>query len=64
MTTRQNQKLDLKGIEYLIDSSGKKKAVVIDLEEWGEIWEDFFDVIVSQSRKDEEMISWENIKAE
>jgi hypothetical protein len=31
----------MKGIQFVIDESGKKKAVLIDLEEWGELWEDF-----------------------
>jgi len=31
----------MKGIQFVIDEKGKKKAVLIDLAEWGEIWEDF-----------------------
>jgi hypothetical protein len=55
---------DLKGVQYLVDSSGKRKAVVISLEDWGELWEDFSDVLVSESRKDEPSIPWETLKAE
>jgi len=54
----------LKGVQYLVDSSGKGTAVVISLEEWGEIWEDFYDVLVSGSRKDETTVDWETLKAE
>jgi hypothetical protein len=56
----------LKGVqyEYVIDSSGKRTAVLISLEEWREIWEDFYDVLVSESRKDEPTVSWETLKAE
>jgi hypothetical protein len=54
----------MKGIQYLIDDTGKKTAVVIDLEEWGELWEDFFDIFVSESRRDEPTISWEELKTE
>ena len=54
----------MKGIQFVIDESGKKKAVLIDLEEWGELWEDFYDLVVAESRKNEERISWEEIKAE
>jgi hypothetical protein len=54
----------MKGIRFVIDESGKKKAVLIDLEEWGELWEDFYDLMVAESRKDEESIPWEAIKAE
>ena len=49
----------LKGVQYLVDSSGKRTAVIISLEEWGETWEDFYDVLVSESRKDEPTVGWE-----
>jgi PHD/YefM family antitoxin component YafN of YafNO toxin-antitoxin module len=54
----------LKGIQYVVDSEGKPTAVIISLEEWGEIWEDFYDVIVSEARKDEKTVTWETLKAE
>jgi len=56
--------INMKGIQFVIDETGKKKAVVIDLAEWGEIWEDIYDVLVSQSRKDEPTVDWEDLKAE
>jgi len=52
----------LKGVQYLVDSLGKRTAVVISLEEWGEIWEDLHDVRVSESRKNEPTIAWETLK--
>jgi PHD/YefM family antitoxin component YafN of YafNO toxin-antitoxin module len=54
----------MKGIQFVVDEAGKKKAVLIDLEEWRELWEDIYDVLVSQSRKDEPTVSWEDLKAE
>jgi hypothetical protein len=54
----------VRGIEYLIDDSGKKKAVMIDLGAWGKLWEGFQDVIVSEARKDEHSIPWETLRAE
>ena len=54
----------LKGVQYLVDSSGKRTAVVISLEEWGKIWKDFYDVLVSGSRKDEPTVAWETLKEE
>lgn len=50
------------GIKYLIDDTGKKTAVQIDLEEWGEVWEDIYDVMIALSRKDEPDIPWEEVK--
>jgi hypothetical protein len=58
------QSTALKGIQYLVDDSGKRTAVVIDLEEWGELWEDIYDVIVSEGRKTEPTVPWETLKAE
>jgi hypothetical protein len=58
------QTLPLKGIQYVTDSTGKRVAVLISLEEWGEIWEDFYDVLVSELRRDEATVSWEALKAE
>jgi len=54
----------MKGVEFVVDDSGKKKAVLLDLEQWGELWEDFYDVLVSESRKNEPTIPWGELKAE
>jgi len=54
----------MKGIQYLVDDDGNKTAVVLDLEEWGELWEDIFDILVSEARRDEPTLSWEALKAE
>ena len=57
------ENVTLKGVQYLVDGSGKRTAVVISLVEWGEVWEDFFDALVSESRKDEPTVAWETLKA-
>jgi len=54
----------MQGVKYLIDENGKKTAVQIDLKVWGEIWEDFYDVMIALSRKDEPDIPWEEVKKE
>jgi hypothetical protein len=54
----------MKGIQFVIDDTGTRKAVLIDLEEWGELWEDFYDLLVSRSRREESEITWEELKAE
>jgi hypothetical protein len=54
----------MKGVEFVVDDSGKKKAVLIDLEQWGDLWEDFYDVLVSESRKNEPTVPWRELKAE
>jgi len=54
----------MKGIQFVVDDAGKKKAVLIDLAEWGEVWEDIYDVLVARSREDEPTVDWEVLKAE
>ncbi|MEA5508578.1 hypothetical protein VB715_02255 [Crocosphaera sp. UHCC 0190] len=54
----------MKGSNFVINEKGEKKAVLIDLEQWGELWEDFFDILVSRSREDESEISWDELKQE
>ena len=52
----------MKGIEYLVDDSGNRKAVLIDLMEHGELWEDFYDSLLAQERADEPRESLEEVK--
>lgn len=60
-----NRNVNLKGIQYyLVDETGKRTAVVINLDDWGELWEDFYGRLVSESRKDETTTPWEVLKAE
>ena len=47
----------MKGIQYVTDDMGKRTAVLIHLVEWGEIQEDIQDVLVSESRKNENIVS-------
>ena len=54
----------MKGIQYVVDEQGNKNAVLIDLSQWGELWEDMYDVMVSQARRDEAQMPWEELKAE
>ncbi len=52
----------MEGIQFLIDDSGKKTAVVIDLRKYGEIWEDFYDRLVARLRAEEPRESLESVK--
>ena len=54
----------MKGINFVVNEKGDKKAVLIDLEEWGDLWEDFFDILVSHNRKNEAEISWDDLKVD
>lgn len=52
----------MKGIQFVVNEAGEKQAVLIDLAQWGELWEDFYDVLVAHTRQDEEEVSWEELK--
>lgn len=52
----------MKGIQFVVDDKGERKAVPIDLSEWGVVWEDIYEVLVSKSRKEEPTISWQELK--
>ena len=53
----------MKGVQYLVDDSGARRAVVIDQTEHGELWKDFYDRAVAESRRDEPRESLETVKA-
>ena len=44
---------DISGIDFLVDSRGRRKAVLIDLEKHGPLWEDLYDAYVAQQRRNE-----------
>ena len=53
----------MEGIHYVTDARGRKKAVQIDLEKHGDLWEDFHDIMMAQSRENEPRESLESVKA-
>lgn len=53
------------GIQFVVDSEGKKTAVIIDLERYAELLEDFFDVVISEHRlASEPDMTWEEVMDE
>ena len=54
----------MEGIFYVTDEQNVRRYVQIDLELYGHLWEDFFDLIVAHSRQDEETISLDQVKEE
>lgn len=49
----------MEGIHFVTDAEGKKIAVQIDLEKYGRQWEDFYDQLVAEQRKDEKSIPFD-----
>jgi hypothetical protein len=52
----------MQGIQYVMDDKGQKIAVQINLKKFGEIWEDFFDNLLSRQRADEPRESIDSVK--
>ena len=51
----------MRGIKYLTDDKNRKVAVQIDLKKHGELWEDFYDNMIAELRKDEDKIPLEDV---
>jgi hypothetical protein len=54
--------MSVKGVQFVTDTEGRKVAVLLDLEEWGELWEDIYDKILADEREGEPTESWEAVK--
>ena len=52
------------GIQFVTDEKGHKVAVQIDLKKHGAVLDDFWDVLISESRRKEKGIPLEKIKAD
>ena len=54
----------MKGVHFVTDSDGKAVAVQIDIEQWGELWEDMYDRMLIEQRKNEDSVPWKAVKQE
>ena len=52
----------MEGIDYVTDARGRRKAVQIDLEKHGDLWEDFHDAMVAQARQGEPRESFGSVR--
>jgi hypothetical protein len=52
------------GIQFVTDEKGRKIAVQIDLKKYGSVLEDFWDGLISESRRHQKGVSYEKIKAD
>jgi hypothetical protein len=51
------------GIQYVTDEKGRKVAVQIDLKRYGAVLEDFWDGLISESRRKEKGIPYAEYRA-
>ena len=52
------------GIQFVTDEKGRKLAVQIDLKRYGAVLEDFWDGLISESRRKEKGVPLEKLKAD
>jgi len=52
----------LDGIQFVTNAAGEKIAVLIDLKRYGELWEDFYDVLIAHQRADEPREPLESVR--
>jgi len=43
----------VKGVQFVVNERGEKTGVVIDLREYRELWEDFYDAAIAKKRRRE-----------
>jgi len=43
----------MEGIQFVVNDAGERVAVLIDLHQYGEIWEDFYDQVLASLRTNE-----------
>ncbi len=51
------------GIQFVTDERGRKVGVLIDLKRHGALWQDFWDGLLSEKRRKEKSIPYEQYRA-
>jgi len=52
----------MEGIHFVTDENGKKVAAQIDLGLYGEMWEDFYDQLIAEDRKNDKRLPLSEVK--
>jgi hypothetical protein len=52
----------MEGIQFITNEKGEKIAVQIDLGRHGEVWEDFYDQLVAEERKNEKRVPLSEVR--
>lgn len=54
----------IRGVQFVTDSDGQRIAVLLDLKEWGELWEDIYDNMLADERAGESSMPLKEFEAE
>lgn len=52
----------MSGVQYLVDESGRKTAVILDLRKHRRLWEDIQDILLIESRRHEPRVSLKEVE--
>ena len=52
----------MEGSHFVTDEKGQKIAVQIDLGRYGELWEDFYDALTIEQRREDDRIPLADVK--
>jgi hypothetical protein len=58
------KRVAMKGVQFVTDAEGHKVAVMLDLAEWGELWEDIYDNMIANARASEPGITLDEFETE
>jgi len=53
-----------RNVQYVTDANGERTAIILPLEEYGELLEDLHVIRIAEETKDEPRMPWEQVKAE
>jgi hypothetical protein len=53
----------MEGVQFVVDSQGKKTGVLINLKKNGTLWEDIYDNWLAQQRKHEPRETLQSVRA-
>ena len=56
--------MGIRGVQFVTDSDGQLIAVLLDLKEWGELWEDIYDNMLADERAGESSMPLGEFEAE
>ena len=63
MLTDSGQQNKIKGINFIVNEGNEKQAVIIDLKRHRDLWEDFYDTLLTKSREKEPRETLEQVRS-
>jgi hypothetical protein len=63
MLTGSSQQNKIKGINFIVNEGNEKQAVIIDLKKHRDLWEDFYDTLLTKNREKEPRETLEQVRS-